>query len=640
MEGKVNSGYGGSLPEALGTKTNSSPRRGVGLVDAVVGWRDLASSMIGDHPKAVKTTAWLVVAGLYHTYFFICLGRHISRDLPLFYCDNVNDKDKCPNYKEGQPYWCDSMAFLIILTAIVWASFIYGYVLKPLLGPFLTKTVMPPITSLSNKLMDFWFFNISIYVLVVAAFATYLVIDTKDDRHRLVGAGGFLVLQTIGWLFSVHPGKVRWRHIFWGHSLQIGFAFMTIKWDFGRSVIQCLSAKVTRFLNYTFAGSNFVFGWASSGEVFGNWRAFKHDETGSSSRLNVTEDIQQILREINVEGRALGENGVVIPPFFFSSLCIIYFVSFCVSMLFYWGALQFLVQKMGWLLYVTVGTTAAESMNAAANIFLGQTEAPLLIKPYLNTMTKSEINAVMTGGFATVAGTVLGAYIGFGIDANSLITCSFMAAPCSLAVAKLFYPETEETKTAIKDIKVEKGDDANVLDAAAKGASTAIMLVLNIAASLLAFTAFIEMLNNLTMWFAGHAGEPELTLTTIMGYIFYPLALCMGIKAEDCLAIGKLIATKVVLNEFNAFADLQSALDAEQIEYRSYIIATYALCGFANFSSIGIQLGGFGAMAENRKSDFASIVLRAMVGGCWVSFLNACIASTLISDTVNVISKS
>merc|ERR1712192_374561 len=207
-----------------------------------------------------------------------------------------------------------------------------------------------------------------------------------------------------------------------------------------------------------------------------------------------------------------------------------------------------------------------------------------------------------------------------------LSTCSFMAAPCTLAVAKLSYPETEQTKTAIEDIKIEKGEEANVLDAAAKGASTAIMLVLNIAASLLAFTAFIEMLNNLTMWFAGHAGSPDLTLTEIMGYIFWPLAFCMGIPAKDCDTVGKFIA----------FADL-ATYNPEipghvgDLDQRSYVITMYALCGFANFSSIGIQLGAFGAMAEERKSDFAQIVLRAMVGGRWVSFLNACIASTLIT---------
>jgi len=643
MEGNMNSGYEGSLPEALGKKpSGSKARRGVGLVDAVVGWRDLASSLLGDHPKAVKTSIGLLVAGLYHAYFFICLGRHISQDLPLFWCNPPNAAmpnatHQCPPAEPGKdapPIWCDSMAFLIILTTIVWASLLYGYVLKPLLGPFMARTVMPPINAALDKLMDFWFFNLSLYVLVVAAFATYLIIDTKGDRQRLVGAGGFLVLQFIGWIFSVHPGKVRWRHVFWGHSLQIGFAFIVLKWPFGKSVIQCLSAKVTRFLSYTYAGSYFVFGFAADGKIFQNAKAFKHNETGNGI---AEADIIQILNEINSEGRDLGEAGVVGAPFFFNALTIIYFVSFCVSMLYYWGALQFLVQKMGWLLYVTVGTTAAESMNAAANIFLGQTEAPLLIQPYLPKMTKSEINAVMTGGFATVAGTVLGAYIGFGIDANHLITCSFMAAPCTLAVAKLFYPETEQTQTAIEDIKIEKGEEANVLDAAAKGASTAIMLVLNIAASLLAFTAFICMLDNLTMWFAGHAGNPELTLTEIMGYIFWPLAFCMGIPAKDCLTVGKFIATKVVLNEFNAFADLAQhnpALDDHlgKLEPRSYVITMYALCGFANFSSIGIQLGAFGAMAEERKSDFAQIVLRAMIGGCWVSFLNACIASTLITD--------
>merc|ERR1711970_45252 len=333
--------------------------------------------------------------------------------------------------------------------------------------------------------------------------------------------------------------------------------------------------------------------------------------------------IREVLTEIN--------NEHVVPiTLVFGVFSIIYFVSFFVSMLFYTGSLQFIVKKMGWLLYVTIGTTAAESMNASANIFLGLTEAPLLIRPYLPTMTKSEVHAVMTGGFATVAGTVLGAYIAMGISAEHLITCSFMAAPCSLAVSKLFFPETEESKTTISDIKTEKGEESNVLDAAAKGASTAIMLILNIGASLLAFYAFIMFLDDAVNWFGRFAGWEELTFSYLLGYVFYPLAYIMGIDPKDCKTVGKLIGEKVLITEFPAFLVLADNFKNGLISERSRNITTYALCGFANFPSIGIQLGGFGAMAPDRKSDLAQIVMRAMVGGCFVSFLNACIAGILI----------
>merc|ERR1711970_1217470 len=259
--------------------------------------------------------------------------------------------------------------------------------------------------------------------------------------------------------------------------------------------------------------------------------------------------IREVLTEIN--------NEHVVPiTLVFGVFSIIYFVSFFVSMLFYTGSLQFIVKKMGWLLYVTIGTTAAESMNASANIFLGLTEAPLLIQPYLPTMTKSEVHAVMTGGFASVAGTVLGAYIAMGIKAEHLITCSFMSAPCSLAVSKLFYPETEQSKTTIKDIKIEKGDESNFLDAAAKGASTAIMLVLNIAASLLAFVAFVSFLDTTIAWFGFHAGWEDLSFTYLLGYIMYPVAFLIGIDPKDCEIVGKLIGTKLLVTEFVAFTEL------------------------------------------------------------------------------------
>jgi len=247
------------------------------------------------------------------------------------------------------------------------------------------------------------------------------------------------------------------------------------------------------------------------------------------------------------------------------------------------------------------------------------------------SMTKSEINAVMTGGFATIAGTVLGAFIAMGIDPGHLITCSFMAAPTALAVSKLSYPETEKSKTTFKDIKVEKGEESNVLDSAAKGASTAIMLVLNIAASLLAFIAFITFLNDAVNWFGVFAGWEELTFEYLLGYLFWPLAYLMGVPIEDCEAVGKLIGNKMLITEFPTFGMLGEMHASCEITERSYVITTYALCGFANFPSIGIQIGGFGAMAPERKSDIASLAFRAMIGGCLVSFLNACIAGSLVS---------
>lgn len=588
------------------------------------GWnpREVLGGLVEKHERVVNILGWVVLGLAYHAYFIWCIARHIDQNLPIFTCDQEVCGGWSDELKPPRPFWCDSLAFLIIVTGITWICILYGYVFKPLLGSTLNKAVVAPIGSGLHRLLKFKLANLIIYLIIMAAIATFLIIDTAGDRQRLVGAGGALVLIFIGWIFSVHPGHVRWRHIFWGHSIQFCFALITLRWTLGKQIVQCLSSKVTTFLNYTYSGAVFVFGYLANGQIFFDG-AFRPD-----SNTTETMEIREILRDIN-------EGGVVGAPFFFGPLSIIYFVSFFVSMLYYWGTLQFIVQKLGWLLFVTVGTTAAESMNAAANIFLGQTEAPLLIRPYLATMTKSEINAVMTGGFATIAGTVLGAFIAMGIDPGHLITCSFMAAPTALAVSKLFYPETEQSKTTFKDIKIEKGDESNVLDAAAKGASTAIMLVLNIAASLLAFYAFITFLNEAVNWFGVFAGWEELTFDFLLGYLLWPIAFLLGIPIEDCEEIGKLIGNKLLITEFPTFNQLGELFRNGMIKERSYVITTYALCGFANFPSIGIQIGGFGAMAPERKSDIAALAVRAMIGGCWVSFLNACIAGSLITIPEN-----
>jgi len=579
-------------------------------------WREVLEGIIGKNPKLVTFGTYIVIGVAYHAYFLYCLFRHINEDIPIFSC-SISEDTCPPEQNPPRPYWCDSFGFLVIVTSLAWAGIIYGYLLKPMLNNESVQSKVKSITLTSSKLLERTWVTVSLYILVITAIAVFIFVDTWDDRRRLVGAGGALVFILIGWIFSVHPDKVRWRHIVWGHSIQFVFALIALRWKLGNQIVQCLSSKVGTFLNYTYLGADFVFGYLATG------RPFVPEAYNKTDDPTLTSTVQDILTDLN--------NGVVGVPFFFGPLSIIYFVSFFVSMLYYWGTLQFIVRKIGWLLYISVGTTAAESMNAAANIFLGQTEAPLLIRPFLSTMTRSEINSVMTGGFATIAGTILGAYIAMGIPPEHLITCSFMAAPASLAVSKLFYPETETSKTTIKDIKVEKGEESNVLDAAAKGASNAIMLILNIGASLLAFYAFIKFLDDVVMWFGHFAGWDELSFSYILGYILYPVAFLIGIEQQDCKRVGELIGEKLLITEFTAFIDLADSHEKGEISERSFYIATYALCGFANFPSIGIQIGGFGAMSPERKSDFAQIALRAMIGGCWVSFLNACIAGTLIS---------
>ena len=284
---------------------------------------------------------------------------------------------------------------------------------------------------------------------------------------------------------------------------------------------------------------------------------------------------------------------------------------------------------LGWGLQMTVGTTPCESMNAAANIFLGQTEAPLLIKPFLPLMTSSELHCVMASGMATIAGSVLAAYISFNVSAAHLLTASVMSAPAALAASKLLYPETKKTKTTIENIdNLPKGQEANILDAASQGAVSAVFLVANIGGTLIAVLAFIGFLNGCLGWFCLLVGYPDVTIQYVLGKIFMPIAWLMGVDTSDLENVGQLLGLKSFVNEFVAYSKMNVIKD--ELTERSKIIATYALCGFANPASIGIQIAGFSTLAPTRRSDISQCALRAYCAGSLACFMTACIAGTLI----------
>ena len=363
----------------------------------------------------------------------------------------------------------------------------------------------------------------------------------------------------------------------WGLALQFCFGLLILRWQVGQAVFGCLGRKVKTFLDFTDAGSGFVFGFLVTQQPFNTASL----ENGTAAK--------QVAETINAGGAL---NFV----FMFKVLSIIYFFNFMVSILFYLGVMRWLVVKLGWLLQVTVGTTACESMNAAGNIFLGQTEAPLLIKPYLPDLTRSELHAVMTGGFATIAGSVLAAYISFGISAAHLLSASVMSAPAALAYAKLFYPETQLSRTKAGALAPAKSEDSNVLDAAANGASQSVFLVGNIAGSLIAFLAFVAFLNGVLGWCGGLVGLPFLSFEWLLGWIFYPLAFIMGVPCgepepgcqDQCRQVAILVGLKTIVNEFAAYDKLAQFRGC--LSHRSQAIATYALCGFSNPASIGVQV--------------------------------------------------
>ena len=322
-----------------------------------------------------------------------------------------------------------------------------------------------------------------------------------------------------------------------------------------------------------------------------------------------------------------------VKTFAFWVLPTVIFFSALMTILYYLGVMQHVVKVFAWVMQRTMGTSGSESLSAAANIFVGQTEAPLVVKPFVEKMTKSELHAIMVGGFATVAGGVMAAYVMFLKDlipgiAGHLVIASIMSAPAALAISKIMYPETEESMTA-GDLKmtIEK-TDANVIEAAARGASEGMQLTLNIVGMLVAFVGIISLLNYILGFIS--FGGTQLSLQLILGWIFYPIAYCMGVPAADCFNIAKLLGEKLVLTEFLAYINLSTLMSSQFISQRAAIIASYALCGFANFASIGIQIGGIGGIAPNRRADLAKLGIRAMIGGALAACMTGTIAGILI----------
>ncbi|MEG4968781.1 NupC/NupG family nucleoside CNT transporter [Microcoleus sp. B6-A1] len=401
--------------------------------------------------------------------------------------------------------------------------------------------------------------------------------------ERLISVLGLAIFVGLSYVFSVDRRAVKWPPVLWGIALQLIFAILILKTAPGLAVFKILGDLVTQFLNFSDVGAKFIFG----DNFAEHFIAFK-----------------------------------VLPT-------IIFFSSF-ITLLYHYGILQRVVQSVAWLMIKTMKTSGAETLSCAGNIFIGQTESPLLIKPYLATMTLSELHAVMTGGFATIAGGVMAAYISFGVPAQHLISASVMSAPAALAISKLLYPETEKSLTAGEvEVKVEKVY-ANAVDAAASGASDGLKLAANVAAMLIAFLGLLAFFNALLGWFGGLISLPQLSLELIFAYLMAPVAWLMGVPWADCAEVGIVLGKKTILNEFIAYLDLMELVKQQAISERSQIISTYALCGFSNIGSIGIQIGGIGAMAPQRQGDLARLGVRAMIAGSLACFMTACIAGMLI----------
>lgn len=437
-----------------------------------------------------------------------------------------------------------------------------------------------------------------------------------DIFSVLRGILGLAILLSIAFLFSNNKKKVDWKLVATGVLMQIVFAFFVLKTGIGRDIFSGISKVFVSLLNFSIEGARFVFGPL----------AVSPETTGSLGFFFAFQVLPTII--------------------FFASLMAIFY---------HFGIMQRVVQGIAWVMARLMGTSGAESLSVAANVFIGQTEAPLVVRPYIATMTKSELLTMMVGGMAHIAGGVMAAYVqmlgvayakarGWPVDtaqvqfAGHLLTASIMSAPATMMIAKILIPETGDplTKGSVK-IKIEKSH-SNVIEAAASGASDGVRLAINVAGMLLAFIALIALFNflllNIGYWFnintycQQNFGRP-LSLELLFGLVFQFIAFAIGVPWKDALPVGSLMGIKLVLNEFVAYSRLADIIPLHQLSDKAITISTYALCGFANFSSIAIQIGGISPLAENRRSDIAKLGLKAVLGGTIATWMTATIAGVL-----------
>ena len=404
---------------------------------------------------------------------------------------------------------------------------------------------------------------------------------------------GLALIAAIAVAWSTNRRAIRLRTVAWGFGLQLLFAVIVLKTGAGQATFQFLGDRIRQLLDFSAAGASLVFGPLGDRAVWGE-----------------------------IMTRVLGEAGAQYSVIFaFQILPTIIFIAALFAILYYLGVMQLVVRAFAIGMNRVMGASGAESLNVAASIFMGQTEAPLTIRPYLPRMTESELMTVMTAGMAHISGGIMAAYIAFGIEPRHLLTAVIMTAPGTLMMAKMFVPETAvpETLGTVK-LDIER-TDVNVIDAAGRGTSEGLQLALNVGAMLISFMALIAMVNAML----GLAG---LSLQQIFGWVFAPVAWSLGVPWRDAGTIGNLLGTRMVLNEFIAFAELGRIKDT--LDPRSVTIATFALCGFANFSSIGIQIGGIGALVPARRHDLARLGIRAMVAGTLANFVTACLAALLL----------
>ena len=417
---------------------------------------------------------------------------------------------------------------------------------------------------------------------------------------RLQPLIGLALIAGIAYAWSTNRRLIRARTVLWGFGLQFLFALIVLKTSVGQVVFQVIGDKIRNLLGFAAVGSSFVFGPIGNQPVW-----------------------------LKIMTNVLGPEGVQYGTIFaFQIAPTIIFIAALFAILYYFGIMQIIVSAFALVMNRVMRASGAESLNVAASIFMGQTEAPLTIRPYLPRMTESELMTVMTSGMAHISGGIMAAYIAFGAEPQHLLTAVIMTAPGTLMMAKIFVPETGVPETLAGVPSTSEKTDVNAIDAAGRGTAEGLHLAMNVIAMLISFIAIIALVNAVLGSVGGWIHLPDLSLQKVFGWVFAPVAWSLGVPWRDAGAIGNLLGTRMVLNEFIAYSQL-GPLKAS-LDPRSFTIATFALCGFANLSSIGIQIGGIGALVPERRHDLAKLGLRAMAAGTLANFASACIAAILL----------
>ena len=410
---------------------------------------------------------------------------------------------------------------------------------------------------------------------------------------KLISLLGIVSFLSLAWAMSSNRRQVPWRVVAWGMGLQLIIGFVVFRTQIGKGVFEAANVAIRKLNEFAGEGAKLVFGALGDGgkmqEIFGGGVIF----------------------------------AIAIPA-------TIIFVSALSSLLYHWRVLPLVVTGIAWVMRRTMRTSGSETLATAANIFMGQTEAPLVVKPYLGAMTRSELMALMVGGMATIAGGVAAAYASLGIDAGHLLTASILSAPGTLVIAKLMFPEMDKSETADEECELPKSRATNSIDALCQGASDGMRLSINVIAMLIAFVALVYMANAILGWALSWTAW-DFTIQEAVGWLNVPFAWLMSVPSDECVRVGAVLGERVVLNEFMGYLQLTSMMEGEgALSPRTSAIATYALCGFANFGSVAIQIGGIGTLAPDRRADLAKLGLKAMVGGVLACYLTATVAGLLM----------